>query len=730
MTDTSAETSSLSQKVRILEIAVHDLSSAAIRADQVEVLARLGVWMAFGMQPWTRTRKREPLDLFHLELAQAYCLTAPRRVGQTDGSDPFADTAQTLSHLAKRAGHAFIDLHRAKGLASSSPERGELIWLMQGATLAVRSARHLHQTQEATRWIAGRLDRSFASTHSVSASQFLDTIDTVVTFVEARFKVFLDRLKTWFRKSTANAMIEAFVAGLPDAEAEAIREAHPRATRSAKSVHRDLFVRSEAEYVALFSFSIDDVCAAGADKDRMMAILDLFAHAFGDLRIEDLKHVHLANPVRGRPLIRLEAGVYFCCLPQGLAADMVESLGRLCAETAPLKKRFEKAKADWLEHKLHSVVVAAFPNADVRHTVKRKDHIDHEERESDVVALIDKTVIIFEAKSGGIDPAALRGAAHSLKGDLSKLLVEPSRQSLRLKQHIESAVAPIALMTASGPLEIDPKFVRNIVRVNILFDTLGPLSAHWPKLKAAGLIPVDEDMAPSMSVFELETVFEALTLQSERCHYLTRRTEIERSARYIADELDLLAFYLETQFNIGEAEFSARDLTLYGKSQAVAVGYSERRAAGTLSFPIPRVAPWRDVLAMLEEQRPVGWTRFAHRLHSVPYDGQREVERGLRRGFAQVARAPGHFFTTGYTVGPVDRRHCLSILIGAPTQLDHDLRYAAETACEQSGQDDVMVLYWQVPRTENALDFIGVLRRTNLSHDVAPGTVSVGRIDH
>ncbi|MCO8029914.1 hypothetical protein NI454_08090 [Brevundimonas diminuta] len=231
--------------------------------------------------------------------------------------------------------------------------------------------------------------------------------------------MFLDRLKTWFRKSTANAMIEAFVAGLPDAEAEAIREAHPRATRSAKSVHRDLFVRSEAEYVALFSFSIDDVCAAGADKDRMMAILDLFAHAFGDLRIEDLKHVHLANPVRGRPLIRLEAGVYFCCLPQGLAADMVEGLGRLCAETAPLKKRFEKAKADWLEHKLHSVVVAAFPNADVRHTVKRKDHIDHEERESDVVALIDKTVIIFEAKSGGIDPAALRGAAHSLKGDLS-----------------------------------------------------------------------------------------------------------------------------------------------------------------------------------------------------------------------------------------------------------------------------------------------------------------------
>ncbi|WEQ54303.1 hypothetical protein LV564_00225 (plasmid) [Komagataeibacter nataicola] len=64
----------------------------------------------------------------------------------------------------------------------------------------------------------------------------------------------------------------------------------------------------------------------------------------------------------------------------------------------------------------------------------------------------------------------------------------------------------------------------------------------------------------SRLVFDLETVFETLSLQIERCHYLARRSELERNAVYTADEFDLLAVYQANQFNVGEAEFDGTHL--------------------------------------------------------------------------------------------------------------------------------------------------------------------------
>ena len=41
---------------------------------------------------------------------------------------------------------------------------------------------------------------------------------------------------------------------------------------------------------------------------------------------------------------------------------------------------------------------------------------------------------------------------------------------------------------------------------------------------------------------------------------------MEKHAKFIADELDLLVFYLETGFNIGESEYDGLELNLYGIS--------------------------------------------------------------------------------------------------------------------------------------------------------------------
>ena len=52
-------------------------------------------------------------------------------------------------------------------------------------------------------------------------------------------------------------------------------------------------------------------------------------------------------------------------------------------------------------------------------------------------------------------------------------------------------------------------------------------------------------------------------------HYLVRRGEFERNAVYSGDEIDLLALYVQTGFNIGESEFERVPLLLEDKHECL-----------------------------------------------------------------------------------------------------------------------------------------------------------------
>jgi hypothetical protein len=97
------------------------------------------------------------------------------------------------------------------------------------------------------------------------------------------------------------------------------------------------------------------------------------------------------------------------------------------------------------------------PQADVREQVKWSDDGGVTTWESDLVAIIDKTVLIFEAKSAKLSAPARRGALRSLKDALNELIVAPSEQSLRLKQRILGASGKLSFTTRQGPLILQSK---------------------------------------------------------------------------------------------------------------------------------------------------------------------------------------------------------------------------------------------------------------------------------
>lgn len=702
---------------------LRELVESIGRADAMEILARAGFYLLARDSSVDKQLTGGDFELSHLELIQALALTMERGTGEAEADYP-AITSEVLG-LIRRNVAAYRDRAKRKITGDeANDERLRLLGLIQSWTLAVRGARHEFQTRRYASALAKLVDASFCHHYGCKATSLVEAIKRFYDIVEGRLQTERVSLRRWIRKKSGIAMIQAFVEGLDDTSAAEISAAAMPYRYDRKHVTSLLINRFEQRLSSAFTLRYDDLIAETPPKERdaLLSLLRGRALRFGDVKKSALEHLYLDNPVRIRPFIELDPHTFFCAAAQTLGVHMGEILEDLCEVSPSLKRKAEKARAELLEGQLADVVRRFLPSAQLRQQVKWSEDGGTNTWESDLVAVIDKTVLVFEAKSAKIKSGAERGAFKSLKSSLQDLVVDPSRQSLRFKARIENANGPLHFETTQGPFMIDASVVRSVIRVNILHDPIGPLSSHWPQLARTGLVPAELDIAPSMSVFDLETVFETLSLQIERCHYLARRSELERNAVYTADEFDLLAVYQENQFNIGEAEFDDTRLEWYGASFRLAKDYSTRRSEGTLSTKMQRTDFWSDLLMALEEKRVVGWTRLGHRLLNADVRIQRRIERLYKKGMQEVTRDPSKFFTSGVTVGSKSRFETISVSVGAPDspeQFNANLDYAARSAFEQGGQDSLLAFYWLFPRSGETCDFIGVMRREATSPDFA-----------
>lgn len=696
--------------------------------DALETLSRVGFSVILhARRPEEQQVGIPGLQLFHLELIQALALSRNRSGSAIDTDFP-AVTQQIIDLIAENS-QAYRERRKSKMSSDAADNRRlDLLARIQEWTLIVRGSRHGFQTRAYTSDLARAINPTFRHHMGCDATEVVAALSLIVETAKSRLRAHIEEMRTWSRKKTGISMIDAFVLTLPQKQQSTVKEKALPLRYDRRQLHAYLWNLTESRLHKLFTFEMDQLTAAApsSQRQRLSGIISTLSFRFGDVKPADLHHLHLLNPVQLKPLIQVD-DIIFCPGPQILSAHFAEILEALCASHPKLKKASEKARAEWLEARLSTTVRKFLPHADVRENVTWSDDGGKTTWESDLVAVMDKSVFVFEAKSAKIKPAARRGAFQSLKETLQDLVVDPSEQSLRFKQRILDASAPIAFQTRQGPLEVDPAEVRDIIRINVLQDAVGPLSAHWPQLMAAGLIPENTDMAPSMSVFELETVFDVLTHEIERCHYLNRRTELERNAIYVADELDLLAVYLETQFVIGEDEFDGVPHQWYGASLRLLPTYDDDGVKQTLRVPISRTPFWAQLLDSLEERRPPGWTRFGQRLLNVDPMGQKKIENLLKQGLKQVTRKPNYFFSTGVTLGPSRRLQTIAIGIGSdsPPQFNFNVAHIAESIFVQGGQDNLLLIYWFFPRTTEAYDFMGVLKRNRFaptSRSFGPGS--------
>jgi hypothetical protein len=309
-----------------------------------------------------------------------------------------------------------------------------------------------------------------------------------------------------------------------------------------------------------------------------------------------------------------------------------------------------------LEDDIERLFLLAFPSAQVYRGSLWHDTSTQKDFENDLLVLLDSYQIVVEAKSGKVSDPARRGAVSRLEGEIKKLMVEPSIQAKRFAEYLERNRGKHRLNTRAGSVNaFDNSNCHETLRLSVTLDILANLQARWTDLRRAGLIAEDADLGPTMSLTDLELVFDLLGLSCEKIHYLARRSEFERNARYLADETDLLAFYIDNGFSIGDSEYDGTPLLIYGMSEILDPYYMQQWTGEKAPKPARRYTKWwKKILERMEQQPVARWTEIGYMLLSLGFEEQvffekefRRVQRMVRKNSWVLGDTNAYVFLTG-----------------------------------------------------------------------------------
>jgi hypothetical protein len=329
--------------------------------------------------------------------------------------------------------------------------------------------------------------------------------------------------------------------------------------------------------------------------------------------------------------------------------------------------------------------------------------------ETDVLVVIDRTVIAAEAKSNRLTPEGLRGAPARVKRHVQDMVLAPSVQSERLANLIGKAqsgdAASIAIVTGLG---INPEAVDCVIRLSVTLDDFSILSAAEGEFKKVGWVPVDHELAPTVLIADLLCIVDILDKPLLLLHYLSERTYLQKALNLVGDELDFLGLYLENGFNFVLAD---KDMLFIpsGMSGPIDRYYDALDAGIAQSKPKPSLSALvTQIIDRLNERRPGGWTTVGlHLLGAASPSEQRRLERSLDKLRAMVRknyRDPAHI--NSVLIQPPQKHKARVGFYLFPEQLRGKLKSTMERLTDEAldaGGAESFVLFargtekWDVP---------------------------------
>ncbi|HEX8213290.1 MAG TPA: hypothetical protein VF584_24150 [Longimicrobium sp.] len=597
------------------------------------------------------------------EVIQAFALRTPQNDSQRILSSLEIKEIQDLAAGVSGAFH----MRRLRDLAEvSGIEDSRRLFVREQArasTQITRNWAYPDQMVRISRELFGPLDDDFRALWGTSATDLIDMLQQVIRTIETRLNATYARLRPAFQARSVKEMCTRYYAAFPDLSDSPEALAAVLRLLPLAQARLALLDHAALRFPDIFILTLDDwmdACREGTSRADLQRVANAWSLGFGELSAADAEHVFLGNPVWQRPLIRPNEDVFFLPNPALLYSFLLDMLKGLLAGQKPLLKRYEERRAGYLEDASAKLFTTAFPEGRWWRASTWKDE-DGIQWENDLLMVVDRVALIVEDKSGQLRPTSRRGGDKSLEDDIVKLRAAPAAQAARFATLLKDSGGTLRLGTRDGKVnEIDVSEVRLFVPVSIVFDQLGPIATQWNTLRAAGIVAEDAPFAPTISLGELEVIFQTLVRPSEKLHYLIRRTEFEQRVNFYGDEMDLLAFYLETGFNIGNSEFDPAFLLQIGghSTDTVDAYYGRWASGGAKDRPRRRMSAWwSDLVDYIEAHRPPMWSLLAIELLRASEEEQLTLERGLRIARNKVRKGQVPAGTDPFVILKSDPQH-------------------------------------------------------------------------
>ncbi len=642
--------------------------------------------------------RENPVLQHHVELLQALVLRFNR--DDFEYRPVLGPSQSKIRELVTDVEHAF-SMKRLDTVSSNTDpialRKAFLLESMRVHTQAVRNWGYPEQIVRIVTDIFSPMEDQIRSKLGVRIDHLLHMCRDIVKLGEERMANYLKRFAAVYSAKSIDTAVNRYFEVLPNLKSDRdnLRALFRERGATLDKVKGMLHSHYDLRASEVFSFTLDELAAAypgKVDQEALRRVLDKWVYEFGGLSTWNPEHFFLGNPIWTRPIIRVAPDSYFWPLLGLFYSFCLEMMESVIEHDRELWAWYEKRRGAYLEESVEKLFQGEFPTAKVFRGSLWRDPATNQQFENDILVLVDTHAIVVEAKAGKIPEKARRGADLSLQRAISDLLVEPSRQSQRFADYLINNPGEHNLPTKDGTVNsFDTSTVTRTVRLGVTLDFFGHLSSRWPELRDAGLIPSDVLMAPNLALADLELVFDLLTTSSEKLHYLVRRAQFEENAIYMGDEMDLLSFYLDTGFNIGETEYKREVLMLSGMSKSLDAYFMQQ------SRPKPqrKMTPlWRRLLNHVESRRVQRWTEITHLLLNVDVAGQREFERALPKIKAAAAlhwKDPRYDNIAVLHSGPAQRRGAIvaisyrSISTEERNRLIHSeaSKVAAEAPCDR-----------------------------------------------
>jgi len=576
----------------------------------------------------------------HVEVLQALALTL---TVEEWGSDPSSgeDVAVAMKTL-KQLADAF-HYRRFGILEDEHDDQARAVVSMQEKlrihTQAVRNWGSFSQVVRIVRELYSPLDDALRAQKGFSATDLITTAENMTKLLEARSNERFRWMQRVWREHKPRKIIQAYYKHHPTAEGdpdEFLKTLPAHATREQilffLMQHADLLSKDDMMFDP-----VDLAARSGVPTAATARILEALGKKPGDLKGANPEHFFMGNPTWEYPVIVLD-DKYLCVMPQAIFSHIHRIMHRLAGEAGILPV-LEARRSKYLEDKVADVLANAFPDASIRSGTKWR--LGAVEYETDHLVVVDKVAVIVEDKSHSLTERGLRGAPERVREHVRDLIGAPSEQSTRLATVIWRAKAGEPEATTSlVPFGVDFSGIERVIRVNVTLDDLTVLSLEETELKAAGWIRPDLDLAPTMTVADLETVADILESQSFLLHYFSERQRVQTEGRVMADEIDLLGVYLKNGLNMGNLEEQKLEVMLTGASAAVDHYYNSGDAGISVTKPRPELSRYyANLVDAMEEKAFPGWSiATIDLLRSAVFEEQIKIEKALAKLKVTVER--------------------------------------------------------------------------------------------